>query len=903
MKIERVSVHGFGKLSGVDSGPEPLGQLVVVLGPNEAGKSTLFHFLTTALYGFQPASREGNPYTPWGSDEASGEVHLRLDSGESAHVLRRLRSQPAGTLTMGDRGDDLRNRPLPWVGHVPRSVFRQVFAVTLSELAGLDDETWARIQDRILGSMGATDLEPARVVADELEKQAGESWRPQNRGNQKVRDIQATIRDLRGRRRSAVERDRDIRRAVADQARADLRLETARREREESRIRLERMERLVPVRNQLTRVAALRQEGGDRADLADLPADPARVLTEFRERLHSLHASMQEIDADAAEPQAVIAAFDGTAQERLQHRSAIEGVAARVGAESERHRAGIIRREIGDNEARLERLADEVLEQPWSAVSPSALRALNIGTLRDHLRGIERAQDEGRLLADQNAPAPEAPAPDRRVPGLLIGLGLVALVAGGLLPQPVLSLVGAAFVAVGGTLLFLEYRRESAPVANVPPLADRLEAVRAREAAAQRAFAEQLGEIPVDSRKLTEPSESLITTLEKLRDGVRDTAARREELEGLRSRVASLDREVASVAAEAGLTPSTDSDATVTLMERALRDAERRRDAADAAERELARLERTRARIHADRLAIERDAADLTERLAGLASGDIEEGTRVAHARVDAHGRADQLEEELVRQHSDLDDLRRRIAEAERSGEEWDVDDAELANRRTGIAALSDEIEQLARSTEAMGRDIAHLRLQETVDQVDGEIATLEEEEERLVRERDRRWVLAQVIRQADRAFREEHQPDLLRVAGRHLSRLTRGKYDHIVVDEGGAGDTFQVMGPGLAAPIPLTSPVSTGTLEQAYLSLRLAIVDHLDEGGERLPLFIDEAFVNWDRDRRGRGIELLEAVAETRQLLFFTCHPRIAEQLTNRGAHLVRLERAPGADQQRLLL
>lgn len=65
MRIERLRLRAFGRLRGFDTGPEPLGAMVVVLGPNEAGKSTLFHFLSTALYGFHPATRDAHPYAPW----------------------------------------------------------------------------------------------------------------------------------------------------------------------------------------------------------------------------------------------------------------------------------------------------------------------------------------------------------------------------------------------------------------------------------------------------------------------------------------------------------------------------------------------------------------------------------------------------------------------------------------------------------------------------------------------------------------------------------------------------------------------------------------------------------------------------------------------------------------------
>ena len=158
------------------------------------------------------------------------------------------------------------------------------------------------------------------------------------------------------------------------------------------------------------------------------------------------------------------------------------------------------------------------------------------------------------------------------------------------------------------------------------------------------------------------------------------------------------------------------------------------------------------------------------------------------------------------------------------------------------------------------------------------------------MRQRDRAWLVAQLLREADRRFREEHQPDLLRRASVYLERLTGGRYTRILVDELGEGDLFRLVGPGLPQPVPLARPISTGTLEQAYLSLRLAIVDHLDRERERLPLFIDEALVNWDPTRRDRGLDVLAELSESRQLFAFTCHPELAARLESRGARVLRL-------------
>jgi uncharacterized protein YhaN len=264
----------------------------------------------------------------------------------------------------------------------------------------------------------------------------------------------------------------------------------------------------------------------------------------------------------------------------------------------------------------------------------------------------------------------------------------------------------------------------------------------------------------------------------------------------------------------------------------------------------------------------------------------------VVQRRVEAHARADRIEEDLERTHPDLTEIRTRIVAGEDAGLEWAVDDVELAARKARVEEMDESVEALVARSQVLERDVAHLRELETVDAVDSEIATLQETETRLARERDRKWVLAQLVRDADRRFREEHQPDLIRRASSYLQRLTAGRYDRLLVDEYGDGDLFQLVGPGLPAPVSLDRPISTATLEQAYLSLRLAIVDHLDQGKERLPLFIDEAFVNWDAERRDRGLEVLAEISSTRQVFAFTCHPEMAERLGALGACVLRLSR-----------
>jgi uncharacterized protein YhaN len=821
VRIDRIQIDGFGRLREFDTGPTALEPLVVVLGPNEAGKSTLFTFLTTALYGFQPAARELNPHVPWGADEAAGRIRVRLDGGGCGEVERRLRSQPTGRLTVDGSSIEIRNQPLPWVEHVPRTVFRQVFAVTLRELAGLDAETWARIQDKVVGSMGASDLRSARSVADALEREAGEIWRPNRRGNQRLRDLQAEIRELRGKRTAAYERDVRIRTLTEERERTRLHLQEAREQRQRHRLVLERAQSLVPLRKGLDRIAALRAEGGDRSALRNLPPDPPTRFAELEAERRKLLAQRSSLAAELAEREATVAAFDDHARRLLARREEIVALVARVGG-------------VGQNRARAAELDAEV----GSLEAELAVQATHTSARR-----AEPSAPRARPAGSRVALAP--------LFAFILGGGLLAW---GLVSERTsLAILGAGLAGVG-LALWLSARRTS-PTAGAPDMVSREEA---RELARRQAL-------------------------------VRDRDQRRVALAAARARIAEVEKGASAAAEAFGVEAGQSAEALAHALDHDLRRAERLEEAAAAAERDARRLSRERDAAATSLEALEPALAALRGAGERLGNGDAVAGLERALARLAAHRRADEVEQELERTYPNLRELEAQLAAAA-SASPWALDDEQLVVVRTRLDDLEEEIEQLVKRSEALSVEVSRLREQETVDAVDGEVASLRETEAGLMRERDQKWVLAKLLREADRRFREEHQPDLLRRASTYLAHLTGGRYDRLVVDETVDAHLFQVVGPGLPAPVALAAPVSTGTLEQAYLSLRLAIVDHLDRGGERLPLFVDEVFVNWDSDRRARGLEVIAGLSALRQIFVFTCHPSVADELRARGGRLVTL-------------
>ncbi len=889
MRIDHIRVDAFGKLRNFDTGDTPLGPFVVVLGPNEAGKSTLFGFLTTALFGFQPASRDKNPQVPWGADEAGGLIRLRAGEDECAVVERTLRSSPSGTFTQGASTTELRNQPLPSVAHISRGVFRQVFAITLAELAGLDEETWARIQDRVLGSMGASDLRSAREVVEALEKEAGEIWRPNRRGNQRLRSVQEEMRTLRSRRADAIKRDRQMRTLVEEGQNVELRLQDVRADLRRDKIVVDRVYELLPLKRQLDRVAALREDGGPRAELEGLPAEPQTRAIELERECRHLAAALQATEEDLAEPEGIIARFDDEASSIVSARDRISEFSSKaVSTAVDQTRLTETEAALEDAWTRLHGAAEQLLSEPYEGDLAARIQAVSVDLLRDRVDRLASADSHARGPggAGREESQPDTAQKKTRITTLALVTAGAGLLAWSLVGGPVFAtVVGAGCLAAGITLGLLG-RRGIQSAATAPSKSEASESDRLKGEVMT-----MFQNVPVRAAYVDPPSRSLVSGLSGLQEVIGEVDEKNRAISSLNARLEAFSEESQGVADLLRRPPPHDPVGFAGALERELRDAERVRDLAEAAERERARLQRTRDTTARDLDRANEALAALTRRVGRLGEGATTPALEVAQRRLAAHTRADRIEDELERAHPDLVDLRARIRTIEVDGAAWSIDESDLTDRKVRVEEATSHVEELIALAKTLERDAAHLREMETVDVVDSELATLQEEEARLTTERDRKWVLAQLVREADRRFREEHQPDLLRKASRYLSRLTDGRYDRLLVDEGGS-DLFQLVGPGLPAPIPLARPVSTGTLEQAYLSLRLAIVDHLDEGKERLPLFIDEAFVNWDDGRREQGFKVLKEVAQTRQVFAFTCHPEMAARLENLGARVLRLDR-----------
>ena len=120
--------------------------------------------------------------------------------------------------------------------------------------------------------------------------------------------------------------------------------------------------------------------------------------------------------------------------------------------------------------------------------------------------------------------------------------------------------------------------------------------------------------------------------------------------------------------------------------------------------------------------------------------------------------------------------------------------------------------------------------------------------------------------------------------ASQYITGITGGIYDSMSIDE-----NLNVFLNTRAKLVPLEN-VSSGTMDQVYLALRLAAAKLLQGSGSGFPLIFDDSFTQYDDERLKTALEWL-ASAYGGQIIIFTCHRREAQMLRARQVEVQLIE------------
>jgi len=405
-------------------------------------------------------------------------------------------------------------------------------------------------------------------------------------------------------------------------------------------------------------------------------------------------------------------------------------------------------------------------------------------------------------------------------------------------------------------------------------VAEQVSVARAAWRTQWRELAEPVGFAPEGD---IEVAERIVTQLVGLRGRMREEGSLRQRIRDMTATTDAFRRNVAELCAACApdLAEVGPREAVETLHTRLAEALEARAlDRALKATHEETGRHLERACVEQIRLAGE--VAHLRE----LAIVDDDDGLRLMEVRAEC---ARDLDAEIERLEAALGQVRDRgaterfdeaLADALARDAADDELEREVQELGRDIDLLDGELQDARKHAWAAHRELAEVGEESQVARIDGEIesarARLRDHAERYIVLSLARAVLDDEVNR----FRREDQPEVILGASRLFRALTEGRYSQVApsLDEPGA---IRVVRDGNEVDLPA---LSTGTLQQLFLALRLAYIDHYSKGAEPLPVIMDDVLVNFDDFRAAACLRALDEFSARHQVLFFTCHDHLVQ-------------------------
>lgn len=236
-----------------------------------------------------------------------------------------------------------------------------------------------------------------------------------------------------------------------------------------------------------------------------------------------------------------------------------------------------------------------------------------------------------------------------------------------------------------------------------------------------------------------------------------------------------------------------------------------------------------------------------------------------------------------------MEALKGKLAEFLRLSKAVEQSEAALKRLSDEIAALQAQEEGISGQIEQQQR--LQWELEQKLEQLDqlktkaGELKRIQAENERIQTELDALDLAQDTMTSLSTSIRDSFGLYLNKTASQLIEGITGGIYTSMSIDQN--LDIFMNT-PGRLVPI---SQVSSGTMDQIYLALRLAAARLVQDGKDAMPLVFDDSFVLYDDERLKTALKWL-VKAYTGQIIIFTCHQREAQLLTANqvGYHFVEI-------------
>jgi uncharacterized protein YhaN len=395
MKIDGWHIDGYGVHHDLAVADLPAG-LTVVNGPNEAGKTTLQHFLVGMLFGFTATNRPDH-HAPLRGGAYGGRLLVTDDEGQPFTIHRSARRSSLRVTGADGPVADPEAEVRRLLGGATKDLYQSLFAVHTDELDELRALTDDQVRDRVFsaGILGAG--RTAQAALGQLSAERDELWKPGGRSAEKylLKRLRTELADARGHlaeaRREATGLSSLLHRIGV--------LEADREQAHTTRAGLhDRRSLLFVVSNQWPTWAEAAEARGQLDQLgvvAPVPADAGATLAQLVERRDDLEVEATDAAAALAEATATSAALERPGP-ALAHRDAIATLTRSLAVEQDRAAAlPRLAAEVAQREAELAATLAAIgpeADEAWLEAHPVDPAAA--ASLRTTAAAVHRAEDQ-----------------------------------------------------------------------------------------------------------------------------------------------------------------------------------------------------------------------------------------------------------------------------------------------------------------------------------------------------------------------------------------------------------------------------------------------------------------------------------------------------------------------------
>lgn len=220
----------------------------------------------------------------------------------------------------------------------------------------------------------------------------------------------------------------------------------------------------------------------------------------------------------------------------------------------------------------------------------------------------------------------------------------------------------------------------------------------------------------------------------------------------------------------------------------------------------------------------------------------------------------------------------RQLIELGKIEEEYNKELVEIKNK-SGIVDLNNLLELISDKQKSINEasiklhtlkidnDNAIPKLEKLVN-IEEELESLKEDRVNLERKRDNIKRTLEYLEIAYNKMKEQITPKFTEELSKVMDRISEGKYKNVRINTNGEIVVEQKNGEYIKA-----ENLSIGTIDQLYLSLRLATIKEITK--ENMPIILDEAFAYYDDTRLQNILNYLANEYNNKQVIIFTCTDR----------------------------